>query len=84
MSLHNSYGVALHHLNIGNKIDKIPQQSIYHYRIARNIFRKYPNNEYMKKIMKKVRSNSGRIVRGGGSKIQDFLIKYEDLSNDTC
>ena len=50
MSLHNSYGVALHHLNIGNKIDKIPQQSIYHYRIARNIFRKYPNNEYMKKI----------------------------------
>lgn len=76
MSLHNSYGVALHHLSIGKKIFKIPQQSIYHYRIARDIFRQSPNNRYMKRIMKKVKSNSGQIVMQGGCSMYIY--------NDTC
>jgi len=77
MSLHNSYGVAIHHLNIGRGDHHIPKEAFYHYRAARALFHRNPDNIFMKRIMKKVETNTGYIIQRGGA--------YSIVScNDAC
>lgn len=67
MSLHNSYGVAIHHLNIGRGDHHIPKDAFYHYRAARALFHRNPEHPFMKRIMKKVETNTGYIIQRGGA-----------------
>jgi hypothetical protein len=67
MSLHNSYGVAIHHLNIGRGDHHIPKEAFYHYRAAKALFYRNPEHPFMKRIMKKVETNTGYIIKRGGA-----------------
>lgn len=86
MSLHNSFGVAIHHLNIGRGDVHIPKDAFYHYRTARSLFHRRPEDPFMKKIMKKVETNTGYIVRRGGDSSQEHLLRPTTLCprNDAC
>jgi hypothetical protein len=67
MSLHNSYGVAIHHLNIGRGDHRIPKEAFYHYRAAKALFHRNPDHPFMRRIMKKVETNTGYIIQRGGA-----------------